>query len=285
MSIKSKKIDRGPTASVGSAQSLLLMILGELVWRKQDNVWTSSLITGLATLGVTENGARTAIHRANQKGIIQVRKRGREAQCSIGDFGKRIFLEGARSVYGFHAESPDWDGRWLVVLVTVPESQRDVRHFIKTRLRWTGMGSPTPGIWIAPRINRVAIEMLEELDLKNQIHSYVGKFGPLGDEAAMVLAAWNIAEIELLYRGFISRFESLRASTDRDGFRAYINLIQAWRKFPYIDPQLPRRFLPDPWIGRKAAEFFRERHGQWSAAAMRFWREIQRNDNRNGERG
>lgn len=279
MPSKSKKTKRGPNTSLDSAQSLLLIMLGELVWRKQESVWTSSLLAGLATLGVSENGARKALYRANQNDIIQLQKHGREARCSIGAFGRQTFLEGSERVYGFRADSPDWDGRWLVVMVTVPESQRDVRHFIKTRLRWTGMGSPTPGIWIAPRINRAAIEILDQLDLGKQIYSYVGKFGPLGDEAAMVKAAWDIAEIEQLYGDFMAHFQSLRAPSERDKFRAYINLIQAWRKFPYIDPQLPRQFLPNSWIGRKAADLFRERHDQWSAAAMQFWLEIQSRNN------
>lgn len=275
MPTKAKKTKRGPDLGLDSAQSLLLILLGELVWRKQESVWTSSLLNGLAVLGISENGARKAIYRANQRNIIDLQKHGRETQCSIGTFGKQAFLDGSERVYGFRADSPDWDGRWLVVMVTVPESQRDVRHFIKTRLRWTGMGSPTPGIWIAPRVNRAAIEVLEKLDLDGQIYSYIGSFGPLGDEAAMVEAAWGIAEIEHLYGQFIGRFQSLQPASKRDKFRAYINLIQAWRKFPYIDPQLPHQFLPRPWIGRRAAELFRERHDLWSAAAMQFWLEIQ----------
>ncbi|HKY23304.1 MAG TPA: PaaX family transcriptional regulator C-terminal domain-containing protein [Vicinamibacterales bacterium] len=267
--------DHRPAHGADSAQALLFITLGELVWRKQETIWTSALLSGLAELGVSENAARKAIYRANQKNIIQLEKFGRQVRCSIGEYGIQVFLEGSRTVYSFRADSPDWDGRWLVVMVTVPESQREVRHYIKTRLRWTGMGSPTPGIWIAPRLNQAAVKVLEEMEKGNQIYSYHGTFGPVGNEGAMVKAAWDIDEIQRLYRNFIREFGALRPRTAGDKFRAHINLIQAWRRFPYLDPQLPHQFLPEPWIGRDAAALFHDLHNQWSAAAMQFWLEIQ----------
>lgn len=264
-----------PDTRQDSAQGLLLIILGDLVWRKHESVWTSSLLTALDNLGVSENAARKAIFRANQTGIIQLHKQGRRARCSIGEVGRQVFQEGIVQVYGFRGESPDWDGRWLVILATVPETHRNIRHYLKTRFRWVGMGSPTPGVWIAPRMNKAAIEVLRELDLEKEIYSYVGRFGPVGQEAAMVQSAWDIAGLEQLYRDFIERFTPSTPNTPRDKFCAYINLIHAWRKFPYIDPQLPEQFLPSPWIGQEAARLLHEKRDLWSASASQYWGELQ----------
>jgi phenylacetic acid degradation operon negative regulatory protein len=56
--------------------------------------------------------------------------------------------------------------------------------------------------------------------------------------------------------------------------RDQIHLVHAWRRFPFLDPQLPAELLPGGWAGAKAAELFRERHEQWDAVARRQWREM-----------
>ena len=66
----------------------------------------------------------------------------------------------------------------------------------------------------------------------------------------------------------------LDTGTDRDCFRARVALVQDWRRFPYIDPDLPKRFLQSPWPGLEASRVFRDRHEAWSARSMRHWREF-----------
>ncbi|MEJ7704563.1 MAG: hypothetical protein WKF47_13200 [Geodermatophilaceae bacterium] len=47
-------------------------------------------------------------------------------------------------MYTFASETPDWDGEWLVLLVSVPETERGLRRRARTRLAWAGFGSPAP---------------------------------------------------------------------------------------------------------------------------------------------
>jgi phenylacetic acid degradation operon negative regulatory protein len=89
------------------------------------------------------------------------------------------------------ARNTEWDGRWLVLSLTVPESQRKLRHHIQSRLQWAGLGSPAPGDWLTPyweRGEQVA-EIVRELGLHDQAHSFVGVLGPVGDPLRLVIAA------------------------------------------------------------------------------------------------
>jgi phenylacetic acid degradation operon negative regulatory protein len=48
-----------------------------------------------------------------------------------------------------------------------------------------------------------------------------------------------------------------------------VRLVDAWRRFPFLDPGLPDDLLPDAWVGHRAAEVFHGRHAEWAPGAMR----------------
>ncbi len=51
-------------------------------------------------------------------------------------------------------------------------------------------------------------------------------------------------------------------------------LVHAWRRFPSIDPELPRQLLPTPWRGAEAGALFARRHAQWAPAARAEWQRL-----------
>src|SRR6186997_2778780 len=92
------RADGGPLAP-GSARSLLITILGELVWPTGGPVWTSTLVAVLKGLGVEEQTARQAIARAAASDWILPERRGREVAWSLSDKLVRIFASGSLRVY------------------------------------------------------------------------------------------------------------------------------------------------------------------------------------------
>jgi phenylacetic acid degradation operon negative regulatory protein len=50
--------------------------------------------------------------------------------------------------------------------------------------------------------------------------------------------------------------------------------VHAWRKFPALDPELPRELLPPRWMGNKAADLFSDRHARWADDARREWKRL-----------
>ena len=70
-------------------------------------------------------------------------------------------------------------------------------------------------------------------------------------------------EVADAYNAFIADFGRLRAKTPEAVFRAQTLLVHAWRKFPFLDPDLPEDLLPSQWPRRRAHDVFQERHDAW----------------------
>jgi phenylacetic acid degradation operon negative regulatory protein len=261
-----------------SARSLLLTVLGEFVLPRAEPVWTQTLIDVLAMLGVEPKSARQALARTAAEGLLESDRSGRRVRWSLSAAGRRLLTEGAARIYGFGARTAAWDGRWLVLLVSVPESRRQLRHRLRTRLAWAGLGSPTPGVWVTPdpgKQDEVA-RVIAELELTAVTSSFVGPFGAIGAERDVVAQAWDLAGIEAAYADFLDTFSSAAPSTPADVMTAQIQLVHAWRRFPFLDPALPAELLPAEWAGARAAALFGTLHAGWDDAAGRHWRALLR---------
>jgi phenylacetic acid degradation operon negative regulatory protein len=44
-------------------------------------------------------------------------------------------------------------------------------------------------------------------------------------------------------------------------------LVHAWRKFPFLDPDLPPGLLPPRWPRERAHDLFADRHDRWQGPA------------------
>ncbi len=259
-----------------SARSLLMTMLGEYVLPKGRPVWTSALVEALAVFGVEEKSARQSLARTAAEGWLVSERAGRRVRWELTPPGRRLLTEGAQRIYDFGSGQGTWDGTWLVVLVSVPETKRDLRHKVRTRLTWAGFGSPEPGVWITPRADREteALGVLKELGLADGAMSFTARYGTIGSEAAMVARAWDLSEVEERYEAFIDQFTGLSPADDDAVLHAQTMLVHEWRRFPFLDPRLPEKLLPAGWSGAKAAGLFHSRHADWSSTALRRWDEL-----------
>jgi phenylacetic acid degradation operon negative regulatory protein len=271
-------VTRRQELGAASARSLLLTILGEFVLPSGRAVWTSTLLELLADLDVAEKAARQAIMRTADSGWIEASRVGRETRWSLTQAGTDLLREGTERIYHFAAEDRPWDGRWLVLTVGVPENNRPLRQRLRTQLGWAGLGSPTPGVWVTPQADREAParKVLEDLGLLAGSWSFVAAAGDIGDERSLARAAWDLDEVEQRYEDFLELVGRRRPRTDRQALVAQIRLVQEWRRFPLLDPGLPRELLPPRWTGSRAADAFRERHAGWAPRAAQAWAELTR---------
>jgi phenylacetic acid degradation operon negative regulatory protein len=260
----------------GSARSLLTTVLGEFVLPSDAPVWTATLVDVLALFGVEEKAARQALARTAAEGWLRSDRVGRRVRWSLTRPGRRLLAEGAERIYGFGSGGGRWDGRWLVLLVSVPETMRDLRHKLRTQLSWAGFGSPTAGVWITPHPDAEAdaTRILDELGLSGQAMSFLANYGALGEERAMVARAWNVAEVAERYDAFVAEFDTLTPATPDDVLRAQTLLVHEWRGFPFLDPQLPAELLPPKWSGTTATALFNDKHVRWRGPAQKRWAEL-----------
>lgn len=259
-----------------SAPSLLLTLFGEFVLPYGRPVWTSTLLHVLACLEVEEKSARQALARLSGHGWIVAERVGRRVRWALSPAGRTLLNEGAARIYAFGRERDSWDGRWLVLLASVPEAKRDLRHQLRARLTWAGLGSPAPGVWITPHGSREAEakQVVESLGLEPTVFAFCGPFAGIGSERTMVEQAWHLADLAAAYEEFVQEFAGLRPEPGDAVLLAQIRLVDEWRRFPRLDPQLPLELLPPHWIGVRAANVFNDLHQAWHEAAQRRWAEL-----------
>lgn len=259
-----------------SARSLLLTVLGEFVEPADEPVWTSTLVAALALVGVEEKAARQAVARTATEGLVAPERLGRRTRWRLTPGGRRLLVEGRERIYGFMRSERPWDGRWLVLLIGVPESQRQLRHRLRTRLTWAGFGSPMPGVWVVPDAGKAAelAAVVAELGLGPAAFSWVGPIATVGDEQALVRSAWTLAAVEERYADFLRQFRGATAGSPREAFTWQVRLVQHWRRFPFLDPALPPQLLDHDWPGPQAAATFLAKHEAWHERAQAYWRSL-----------
>jgi len=250
-----------------------MTILGEFVLPDGEPVWTSSLVRALAVSGIEEKSARQALARTASEGWLASQRHGRRVRWELTPHGRGLLTEGAERIYGFGRRDEPWDGQWLVVLASVPESRRELRHKLRTRLSWAGFGSPAGGVWVTPDVSREAEarEVLGGLALPAAAMSFTARYGAIGEQQAMVAAAWNLDAMAARYEEFIDQFAGLDPRSPGEALRAQIRLVHEWRRFPFLDPVLPAELLPPGWSGTRAATIFHDRHARWRPSARAAW--------------
>ena len=66
----------------------------------------------------------------------------------------------------------------------------------------------------------------------------------------MIDEAWDLPALREHYEQFIADFNRLRPRGGAASFAAQTALVHAWRRFPFIDPDLPDDLLPRDWPRR-----------------------------------
>jgi phenylacetic acid degradation operon negative regulatory protein len=263
--------------SVGApaARSLLLTVLGEYVLPRPGGVWQETLVSALVSLGYTRQAARQALARSTRDGWLAAERRGRRARMTLTPATAELLRTGAARIYSF-GQPWEWDGRWLLVVLRVPEESRAVRHQLRSRLAWTGLGSLGGGLWLTPHVERQD-ELAAAIDDEPAAgaRSFVAEHGAIGDPRQLVAEAWDLDGVAQHYEAFIEDFSPLRALTPEACFRAQTLLVHAWRRFPFSDPDLPASLLPGGWPRERAHELFVARHERWRDKALRYFEELE----------
>ncbi len=256
---------------LASARSLLLTVLGEFVLPTARPVWTGALVGALGAVGVEEKAARQALSRTAGEDLLVAERDGRRVRWHLTAAGTRLLADGTERIYGFGRQVEEWDGRWLVLAVSVPETQRQLRHRLRTRLTWAGLGSPLPGLWVTPDPAKEPEVVAAVAQLGVEAYSFTGAYGLVGDQQRIVAAAWPLEEVERRYAAFLATFAEPDVGAAAGAFAAQVSLVQEWRRFPFLDPALPAPLLPATWPGPAAAALFHARHDAWHAEAQAYW--------------
>jgi len=266
-------LSRRHEAGAPSARGLLFTLLGEFVLPGGGTAWTSAVLAVFARLGIEEKTTRQALMRTAASGWLDPEKVGRRTRWRLTASAQKLLTEGAERIYSLTGSEENWDGRWLLVYARIPESDRRARHVVRSRLTWAGFGSLGGGLWISPHPDREAeaTGVLREAGVAADAHVFVARRSGLADVQVMVASAWDLDAIEDRYQEFIEEF---RATAPADVLARQVEIVHAWRRFPAVDPLLPRELLPARWSGLRAARLFADRHQRWSGEAKQEWKRL-----------
>lgn len=222
----------------------------------------ADMVMLLGELGVDEQSARSAIARLKRGGLLVSEKHAGHAGYAASRQLLDVLAEGDVRIFQSQLAA-DLDDGWVLVVFTVPETERDRRHLLRVRLAALGCGPLAPGVWMAPRrVSADVRRVLERLDLAKYASLFAGDYEGFTDLRSLAARTWNLAALSRNYAAFAKRQQRVLERWQRadDGPRAafidYTTLIEQWRLVAYEDPGLPDEVTSYATPRRAAREVF-----------------------------
>jgi phenylacetic acid degradation operon negative regulatory protein len=258
----SARIDSLPVRT----QFLIFTLFGDYVTYRGGKIWTSNLIYLMELLGVSERAVRSTLSRMTRKGWIGSKKYGRRSRYSLTRRGHALLEAGRQRI--FEPVFSDWNQEWHLVVYSLPEEKRRVRHTLRTQLSWLGYGSLAPGTWISPHGRNPELEELfSELEVEPYVSLFCGQYSGPDPAQKLVQQCWDLDGLAAQYKAFFNRhypayLECLNHKNrsaslkPEECFLRRFWLMHEYQSFPFKDPNLPKTLLPPDWVGFRARKLF-----------------------------
>lgn len=262
-------------------QQLIMTIFGLYAREEGGALPVAALIRMLGDLGIEEAGVRSSVSRMKRRGILESRKDGATAQYALSVLSLEIIAEGDSRIYS--RRRADVADRWLLIVFSIPETERAKRHTLRSQLTRMGFGAVAPGVWIAPAtLYSETSNRLARLGLASYVELFsVDNLTP-EQMAAKVDDWWDLPSLDALYQRFVEQYVPMHqawqsrigapvsqenkaaqaSGQDASGqaFIDYVYMFTQWRRMPFLDPGLPLEFLPAQWSGVRAEQLFSDIH-------------------------
>lgn len=243
-------------------RALIVTLYG--LYAREAGGWLSvaALIRLMADLDVDEPAVRSSISRLKRRGVLEAERVAGQAGYLLSEDGRRMLAEGDRRI--FERPRARLEDGWLLAVFSIPESERQKRHQLRSRLSWLGFGTTASGVWIAPvHLYAETRDVLERSHLAPYVDLFRCDYLAFGEIADEVRGWFDLAGLQKLYDQFLSahqpvldRWHATGPAADAAAFRDYVNALTAWRRLPFLDPGLAPEVLPVDWHGVRAADLF-----------------------------
>ncbi|MEU6424249.1 PaaX family transcriptional regulator C-terminal domain-containing protein [Microbispora sp. NPDC046973] len=281
-----------PRAQVGpNPQHLLTTLLGEYLDSADAGLPSMAVVAMLREFGISEPSARAALSRLTKRGLIAVRGSGRPPVYHLTPQAIARHRVRMDHFLSFGARPRPWTGDWVTVSFSIPQSRQAQsgqaqsnqaqsgqapRHAVRKALGALGFARLYDSVWIRPGsdsgpVTQALRDILDGVDgarwsvMHTRFAEEAGPHGPA--------AAYDLAGLASAYEAFIAQYSDLRAAVrngEIDATRALVartSVMDSWRKFPDIDPNLPEHLLPAPWPRQAARDLMLEIHSALGSLA------------------
>jgi len=259
---------------------MLFTLYGDYAYPSGRAIGLQAIVAMAAQLGIGEVAVRSAVARLAHQGWLRAERDGRRAQYGLTDVGRRLIDEGTRRIY--RSSPAKWNGAWCLLTYSIPETRRSLRDRMRRQLAWLGFGAMGGGAYASPRaVSDEAKELLRMQGVESFARIFHAEFRGPGSDADLVRACWDLASIGRRYRAFESHYAPMFARDrrrirsgqlpDADAFVVRFALTHDFRRFPFIDPDLPKELVPRGWPGFRARSLFERYHALLTDGAWRYF--------------
>jgi phenylacetic acid degradation operon negative regulatory protein len=263
VSVPVSVVDREASpARAPQPRALIVTIYG--LYAREAGGWLSvaSLIRLMSGLGVDEPAVRSSTSRLKRRGILEAERYAGVAGYGLSPRAREILDEGDRRI--FERPRATLEDGWVLAVFSVPESERQKRHMLRSKLTWLGFGTVSSGVWVAPgHLEGETRDVLERNGLSGYVDLFHGDYLGFAALADGVAKWWDLDGLARLYHEFcaayapvLSRWRRRRTEDEARAFADYVDALTAWRRLPFLDPGLPPDLLPKGWSGTRAGDLF-----------------------------
>ncbi len=266
-----------------NTRSMIFTLYGDYVRHYGNEIWIGSLIRLLKEFGHNEQSVRAAISRMSKQGWVKARKEGNKSYYYLTQQGIDRMNEAAVRI--FKLQPQKWDGKWRILLYSIPEEKRHIRDELRKELVWSGFGSIANSCWISPNNLQEQLEkLIDRYEIRPYIHFFTSTYDGPQKNKQLIEECWDIDEINKKYDAFISDYSQkyviAKSSihngqmTDAACFVERTKLVHEYRKFLFIDPGIPEELLPEQWLGSHAAALFRDYYKVLAKPSNQFFEKV-----------
>ena len=216
--------------------------------------------------GVERATTRMVMSRLRAEGWFDAVREGRRTSYRLAARGWELLDAGRERIFRHDSES--WGGQWTLVLTRTAD--RAARDEFRKSLAWLGFGSLQPATWIAPGDRRASAQRALDEQPAGDGDVFLTRTDDVEKDRDIAARAWDLRALGDEYRSFVDRYDGpLGDLSDDEALVCRARLTDDYRRFPYTDPDLPARLLPDGWVGAVAHALFAERYTALRDAAVR----------------
>ena len=191
-------------------RQLILTLYG--LYARDEHNWlsVSAVVRLMGDLGVDSAGVRSSISRLKRRGVLRAMKMDGAAGYALSDDALELLREGDVRIFS-RQRAVEADGLVMVVF-SIPESERDKRHLLRSTLVSMGFGTVSPGVWVAPGLlhDEVA-RTLEHQGLASFVDLFRARYDGFGSLRDRVGEWWDLPAIEKEYAEFLAKYAGAHA--------------------------------------------------------------------------
>lgn len=170
-----------------------------------------------------------------------IKRSGMPVRYSLSETGYK-FLNSILDA--LHKPTIHWDGKWLFVSFSIPESERAKRDKFRTFLESIGFRLFAKGLWVTP------IDLKQEIDHFASLNGLAGRYILIesndvsGLEEVSIYSIWDFDKSRKMYESFIEETASFSKKSDLFEIK---KMIFKYAMILNNEPRVPIELFPKDW--------------------------------------